>query len=59
MPIAEPCPKCGASFIVEKRTKTGNVRTCLKEGCDWEMAIPEVQPPAQSEEAAVIVAAKS
>jgi DNA topoisomerase I len=59
MPIAEPCPKCGASFIVEKRTKTGNVRACLKEGCDWEMAIPEAQPPAQSEEAAVIVAAKS
>jgi len=59
MPIAEPCPKCGASFIVEKRTKTGNVRACLKEGCDWEMVIPEAQPPAQSEEAAVIVAAKS
>jgi DNA topoisomerase I len=59
MPIAEPCPKCGASFIVEKRTKTGNVRACLKEGCDWEMAIPEAQPPAQTEEAAVIVAAKS
>jgi DNA topoisomerase-1 len=59
MPIAEPCPKCGASFIVEKRTKTGNVRACLKEGCDWEMAIPEAQPPAQSEETAVIVAAKS
>jgi DNA topoisomerase-1 len=59
MPIAEPCPKCGASFIVEKRTKTGNVRACLREGCDWEMPIPEAQPPAQSEEAAVIVAAKS
>jgi DNA topoisomerase I len=59
MPIAEPCPKCGASFIVEKRTKTGNVRACLKEGCDWEMAIPEAQPPAQPEEAAVILAAKS
>jgi DNA topoisomerase I len=59
MPIAEPCPKCGASFIVEKRTKTGNVRACLKEGCDWEMAIPEAQPPAQPEEAGVILAAKS
>jgi DNA topoisomerase-1 len=59
MPLAEPCPKCGASFIVEKRTKTGNVRACLKEGCDWEMAIPEAQPPAQSEESAVTVEAKS
>jgi DNA topoisomerase I len=40
-PIAEPCPKCGAPFIVEKRTKTEAVRTCLKEGCDWEIAAPE------------------
>ena len=40
-PIAEPCPKCGAPFIAEKRTKTENVRTCIKEGCDWEIAAPE------------------
>jgi DNA topoisomerase I len=40
-PIAEPCPKCGAPFIVEKRAKTEHVRTCIKEGCDWEMAAPE------------------
>ena len=40
-PIAEPCPKCGAPFIVEKRTKIENVRTCIKEGCDWEIAAPE------------------
>jgi DNA topoisomerase-1 len=40
-PIAEPCPKCGAPFIVEKQTKTEHVRTCLKEGCDWEIAAPE------------------
>jgi DNA topoisomerase-1 len=57
MPIAEPCPKCGAPFIVEKRTKTGTVRACLKEGCDWEMPVPEAQPQAQPEE--VPVAAKS
>jgi ssDNA-binding Zn-finger/Zn-ribbon topoisomerase 1 len=36
MPIAEPCPKCGAAFIVEKKSKIGTVRACLKEGCDWE-----------------------
>jgi DNA topoisomerase-1 len=59
MPIAEPCPKCGADFIVEKRTKTGNVRACLKEGCDWEAAILEAEPQAQPEEAVVPVAAKS
>jgi DNA topoisomerase-1 len=44
MPIAEPCPKCGAPFIVEKRSKIGPVRTCLKEGCDWEVLAPEGQP---------------
>ena len=26
-PINEPCPKCGAPFIVEKRTKQGNFRS--------------------------------
>src|ERR1700726_2045640 len=46
MPIAEPCPKCGAAFIVEKRTKTGVVRACLKEGCGWEKLVPEAQPQA-------------
>jgi DNA topoisomerase-1 len=40
-PIAEPCPKCGAAFIVEKRGKMGVVRACLKDGCDWENAMPE------------------
>jgi DNA topoisomerase-1 len=45
-PMAEPCPKCGAPFIVEKRTKQGNFRTCIREGCDWEMAMPQVPPVA-------------
>jgi DNA topoisomerase-1 len=39
-PINEPCPKCGAAFIVEKRTKHGNFRSCIKEGCDWEIEAP-------------------
>ncbi len=58
MPLAEPCPKCGAAFIVEKRNKTGTVRACIKEGCVWEMLVPGAQPPAQPEEAPVPVAAK-
>jgi DNA topoisomerase I len=41
-PIAEPCPKCGAAFVVEKQSKIGLIRTCLKEGCDWEKLAPEV-----------------
>jgi DNA topoisomerase I len=51
MPIAEPCPKCGAPFIVEKRSKIGTVRTCLKDGCDFEVLAPEAQPPVPAEEA--------
>ena len=51
MPIAEPCPKCGAPFIVEKRSKIGTVRTCLKEGCDFEVLAPEAQVPVAAEEA--------
>ena len=44
-PINEPCPKCHAPFIVEKRSKQGNFRTCMKEGCDWEIELP---PPAEA-----------
>src|ERR1700742_1667407 len=44
MPMAEPCPKCGAPFIVEKKSKIGTVHTCIKEGCDWEKLAPEAQP---------------
>ena len=56
-PIAEPCPKCGSPFIVEKKSKIGLVRTCIKEGCDWEKLAPEA-PTAQPEEAAAPVGAK-
>jgi DNA topoisomerase-1 len=57
MPLAEPCPKCGAPFIVEKKTKIGTVRACLKEGCDWESVVAD-PVPAQTEEAATPVGAK-
>ncbi len=43
-PIIEACPKCGAPFIVEKNLKTGTVRACIKDGCDWEAATQEAQP---------------
>ncbi len=58
MPLAEPCPKCGAPFIVEKKTKIGTVRSCLKEGCDWESVVADPMPPPQAEEAATPVGAK-
>ncbi len=56
MPIAEPCPKCGAAFIVEKQSKIGKVHTCVKEGCDWEKLAPEEEKPGTAvEEAPVAV----
>jgi hypothetical protein len=30
--------------VVEKKTKIGVVRACLKEGCDWEKLAPEEKP---------------
>ena len=57
MPIPEPCPKCGADFIVEKKSKIGMVHTCIKEGCDWEKLIDEVPQPKPEE--ATPVGAKS
>jgi DNA topoisomerase-1 len=58
MPLAEPCPKCKAAFIVEKKTKIGLVYACLKEGCDWEKLVPENPPHAEPEEVAAQVGAK-
>ena len=53
MPLAEPCPKCGAPFIVEKKTKIGMVRSCIKEGCDWESVVADPMPAPQEEAAPV------
>jgi DNA topoisomerase I len=59
MPIAEPCPKCGADFIVEKKSKIGLVRACIKEGCDWEKLIDEPALQTKPEEVVAPVGAKS
>jgi DNA topoisomerase-1 len=38
-PIAEPCPKCGATFLVEKVTKRhGRQLLCNTEECDYSRA---------------------
>jgi DNA topoisomerase I len=58
MPMPEPCPKCGAPFIVEKKSKIGTVHTCIKEGCDWEKLAPEEKAAAVVEEVATPVGAK-
>ncbi|HME12955.1 MAG TPA: type I DNA topoisomerase [Candidatus Acidoferrum sp.] len=59
MPIPEPCPKCGAPFIVEKKSKIGTVYTCLKEGCDWEKLAPEPSSAPAPQEEPVPAGAKS
>jgi len=39
-PLAIPCPKCGASFVLEKTTKReGTVRYCHNKECDYKVAV--------------------
>jgi len=38
-PIAEPCPNCGAPFLLEKWSKKGSVRRCHNSACDYELAV--------------------
>ncbi len=54
MPIAEPCRKCGAPFVVEKKSKIGTVYACVREGCDWEQLAPEEEKPAAAAEEAPV-----
>ena len=35
-PVPEPCPSCGAAFLVEKRSKAGVALRCIKDGCDYQ-----------------------
>jgi len=39
-PVPKQCPKCNASFLVEKWNKTGEVfHVCLNKGCDYKEEI--------------------
>jgi DNA topoisomerase I len=41
-PLPEPCPLCGAPFIVTKTTKkAGTVRFCTVEGCDYKESVKD------------------
>ena len=51
-PVAQPCPKCGAEFVVEKKRKETVVLACLQEGCGWEAPAEVRQPPAETTEPA-------
>jgi DNA topoisomerase-1 len=34
-PVGTPCPKCGAPFLVERRTRGRRFLTCAREGCGY------------------------
>jgi len=43
-PVAEQCPNCGASYLVEKRLKdVGLVHMCKQEGCDYMRPVEEME----------------
>jgi DNA topoisomerase I len=35
-PVGERCPKCDASFLVEKNLRGRQLRSCVREGCDFQ-----------------------
>ncbi len=42
-PVATPCPRCQAPFVVEKTTKrTGTTRRCFRDECDYTVSVEEV-----------------
>jgi DNA topoisomerase-1 len=36
-PVAEPCPKCQAPFVVERITRGRHIRSCVRDGCDFKV----------------------
>jgi DNA topoisomerase-1 len=45
-PIPEPCPVCGATFLVEKRLKGGVRIQCAADGCKYKREAAPAAPPA-------------
>ena len=45
-PIPQPCPQCGAPFLVQKVSKAAGTRIrCIKEGCDYAADAAEANEP--------------
>ncbi len=40
-PIMKKCPKCGADFLGEKKTKEGSFLICIKKGCGYKEKIED------------------
>ena len=38
-PVNEPCPQCGAACVTERVLKNRTVRSCAREGCDFEREV--------------------
>lgn len=56
-PVPQSCPKCSASFVLEKTTKReGTVRYCKNEDCDYKMSVGNTE--AASKEPAEALAPK-
>jgi DNA topoisomerase-1 len=47
-PLPQPCPKCGAKFVVQKVSKAGTRIRCLKEDCGYtaDAESPDSEAPA-------------
>jgi DNA topoisomerase-1 len=43
-PLPDPCPACGAKFLVEKRMKGGNRIQCASEGCEYKREAADATP---------------
>ena len=39
-PIPEPCPQCGAPFLVDKTLKDGRFKACLDKQCKYKVPVP-------------------
>ena len=49
-PIVEPCPKCSAPKVFEKTTKKeGTIHYCQADGCDYKIAVADVNTELQNE----------
>ncbi len=49
-PIVEACPKCSAAMVFEKTTKKeGTFRYCQTDGCDYKIAVSDVNTELQNE----------
>jgi DNA topoisomerase-1 len=47
-PLPQPCPKCGAPFLVKKLSKAGNRIRCIKDECDFSVDEEAPEPGAVS-----------